>query len=258
MQRADEALVGHDNLEEFDDPLTYDLENGGHPGEDLYLAQALRCGGPVLDLGCGTGLTSIPIARAGLSVVGIDPAPAMLAHAARKSVGLPARWLQGRAQDFALPERFAFALMSGNAWQALLTEADQCAALDNVRRHLLPGGRFMFDTRNPAGWDLGDHAAPRPWFNYRNALGQDVCFAVAQRFDPATRLMHWQVHRSWHDGERARRTARRVVCRFSSASELAVLMQAHGFEVESRWGDWAGGSWQADSSSLILLARVRP
>lgn len=182
----------------------------------------------------------------------------MLAHAARKSVGLPARWLQGWAQDFTLPERFAFALMSGNAWQALLTDADQRAALANLHRHLLPDGRFMFDTRNPAGWDLSDHAAPRPWFTYRNPLGQDVCFAVAQRFDAASGLMHWQVHRSWHDGERARQTARRVVCRFSSEPELVALLQGQGFEVEARWGDWAGGPWQTDSRSLILLARVRP
>jgi len=64
---------------------TYDMRTFGFPGEiDFWIARARESGGPVLELACGTGRVSWPIARAGIDIVGIDLAPAMLAEAERK------------------------------------------------------------------------------------------------------------------------------------------------------------------------------
>ena len=80
--------------EEYDDPAEYDLENGlDGPELPFYLSLAQETGGPVLDLACGTGFLTIPLAEAGLAVTGVDVAQNMLDHARRKAGALPIRWL---------------------------------------------------------------------------------------------------------------------------------------------------------------------
>jgi ubiquinone/menaquinone biosynthesis C-methylase UbiE len=75
-------------------------------GIAFYAALAQETGGPVLEIACGTGRVSIPIARLGLAVTGLDIVPGMLARARSKSAGLPMRWVEGDARSFDLGERF--------------------------------------------------------------------------------------------------------------------------------------------------------
>ena len=71
-------MIDHDNLEEFADPRTYDREDSSDTGVAFYTALARETGGPVLELACGTGRVSIPIARLGLAVTGLDIVPGMV------------------------------------------------------------------------------------------------------------------------------------------------------------------------------------
>jgi predicted RNA methylase len=79
-----------DNLQEFRDPVNYDLEE--LPGSADRIAfmcrRALRVAGPALDLGCGTGIVALPLAVMGLSVTGLDLSDAMVAHARHKAATL--------------------------------------------------------------------------------------------------------------------------------------------------------------------------
>ena len=100
------ALLDHNNLEEFSDPINYDFEDPSDTGVAFYSALAQEAGGPVLEIACGTGRVTIPIARLGFHVTGLDIVPGMLEQARRKSAGLPVRWLEGDARTFALPEQF--------------------------------------------------------------------------------------------------------------------------------------------------------
>src|SRR5689334_3683768 len=99
-------MLDHDNLEEFADAERYDEEDTSDAGIAFYSALAQETGGPVLEIACGTGRVSIPIARLGLAVTGLDIVPGMLAQARRKSASLPARWVAGDARAFDLGERF--------------------------------------------------------------------------------------------------------------------------------------------------------
>jgi 2-polyprenyl-3-methyl-5-hydroxy-6-metoxy-1,4-benzoquinol methylase len=115
----------HDNLEEFSEPELYDREYGAYePEGPFYESLARDLGGPILDIACGTGRLSIPFAEAGLSVTGTDIMPAMLAHARAKSAHLPVRWIEADSRSLDLGETFAFAVMSGHAFQSFLTDAD--------------------------------------------------------------------------------------------------------------------------------------
>jgi SAM-dependent methyltransferase len=104
----------------------------------------------VLDLGCGTGNHSLPLARRGFAVTGVDRSPAMLEQAARKSAVLklgdiPPVFQQGDVRDFDLGKTFDAALMMFAVLGYQLTNDHVASALRSVRRHLKPGGLFVFD-----------------------------------------------------------------------------------------------------------------
>jgi SAM-dependent methyltransferase len=143
-------LIDHDNLEEYADPVDYDRQDSSDTGVAFYAALARETGGPVLEIACGTGRVAIPIARQGFAVTGLDVVPGMLERARGKAAGLPIRWVEGDARDFDLgEERFRLIFLTGNAFQAFLTNADQEALLGRVRAHLHDEGFFAFETRNP-------------------------------------------------------------------------------------------------------------
>jgi len=80
-------MNANDNLEEFIDPPNYDIEEGERsaPRIAFYCDLAQRLGGPVLELACGSGLVTLPIAAEGLEVTGVDLARPMLEHARKKA-----------------------------------------------------------------------------------------------------------------------------------------------------------------------------
>ncbi|HXQ36313.1 MAG TPA: class I SAM-dependent methyltransferase, partial [Anaerolineales bacterium] len=80
-------MNAHDNLEEFTDPPNYDLEEGERSASRIafYCELAKSVGGPVLEIACGSGLVTIPIAAQGLDVTGMDLAHSMLEHARKKA-----------------------------------------------------------------------------------------------------------------------------------------------------------------------------
>src|ERR687893_2655096 len=130
---GERQLIDHDNLEEYADPVDYDWRYSSDTGVAFYSALAWEAGGPVLEIACGTGRVAIPIARQGFAVTGLDVVPGMLERARSKSAGLPARWVEGDARTFDLGEQFRLIFLTGNAFQAFLTNADQEALLGRVR-----------------------------------------------------------------------------------------------------------------------------
>jgi SAM-dependent methyltransferase len=133
-----------------DDALVrlYDHFNPWAQDNEFYLSLARQTGGPVLDLGCGTGLAAVRMAEAGFRVVGADPAAGMLGLARTRPGTEQVAWIHAAGQDLAIPERFGLIYMTGHAFQALLSDEDAVALLRNAGRHLAPGGRFAFETRN--------------------------------------------------------------------------------------------------------------
>ena len=117
---------------------------------DFYRGLAREAGGPVLELGCGTGRVLLPIARDGIACVGLDPSEAMLEEFRRRGLPDNLRLVTGRMEGFDLgPDRFALIFSAFRAFQHLLTVEDQLACLAAVRRHLAPGGVFAFDVFAP-------------------------------------------------------------------------------------------------------------
>ncbi len=146
------SLLRHDKAEDrlYTDPdmaQFYDLENdwGNDRAYCLNLAKDARS---VLDLGCGTGvfLLRLPIDK---KSVGVDPAAAMLDVARQHAAADHVTWVAADARTVRLNQCFDLIVLTGHAFQVFLTDDDQRAVLSTISRHLEPGGRFIFDSRNP-------------------------------------------------------------------------------------------------------------
>jgi SAM-dependent methyltransferase len=144
----------------FEDPRlasVYDPLDPDRSDLDAYTAMAAEFGArSVLDVGCGTGTFACLLATQGLQVIGVDPALASLNVARAKPGADAVRWLHGDATTLP-PLRVDLATMTGNVAQVFRTEDEWAATLAGVRAALRPGGRLVFETRDPArqawlGW----------------------------------------------------------------------------------------------------------
>src|SRR6266508_3521831 len=117
----------------------------------FYVEEAARTGGPVLELGCGTGRILLPLARAGHTVHGLDSSRHMLARCREKVAAEPApvrgriTLHEGDVRAFDLGQGAVFPLVIApfRVFQHMITIDDQLACLAAVARHLAPGGRFI-------------------------------------------------------------------------------------------------------------------
>jgi SAM-dependent methyltransferase len=258
-------MLDHSNLEEFSDPLNYDMQDSSDTGVAFYRALAQEAGGSVLEIACGTGRVTIPIAQLGLPVTGLDIVPGMLERARSKSVGLPARWLEGDARAFDLGEQFRLIFLTGNAFQAFVTNADQAALLQRVHAHLHDDGLFAFETRNSllpnsktrAGFfvTLETRSEKKDWPSFINANGYEVRVSTTQVYDHVAQIVHVTSYKHWHEGEDEHTSIARTALRYTFPQELAALLHYNGFTIVRQYGDWNLEQLTATSPSIISVCR---
>src|SRR5581483_10434548 len=128
--------------------------------EDIafYVEEALASGGPVVELGVGTGRIAIPTALAGMRVIGVDSSPEMLAVCgeAARAAGVSER-VDLRLGDLRTPpvqERVPLVTCPFRAFLHLATDAERLEALRAARALLVPGGRLVFDVFTPSDEDI--------------------------------------------------------------------------------------------------------
>ena len=101
-------MINHNNLEEYSDTINYDLEFGGETSKyHFYLELARLDPGEVLELACGTGLTTLHLSKAGIPITGVDIATGMLQYAKIKAQGLPVEFIEADARTFQAEKTFA-------------------------------------------------------------------------------------------------------------------------------------------------------
>jgi SAM-dependent methyltransferase len=237
---------------EYADGAYYDLQNPWSADDAFFLALARREGGPVLDLGCGTGRLARAMAMAGLDVTAIDVEPAMLAQARALDPDAGIRYVVGDARSFALDCRFQLIVMTAHGFQHLLTEADQAVALARVAAHLAPGGCFAFDLRNLADQDFTRPGRFRPWESFRDTDGRSVTVETAPHWDGASGMATYYVRRRTESGT-IRRT--KVRLRYTEVAVLDRLLAAAGLAVEARYGDWPDAPFHQASPEIITVCR---
>ncbi len=129
----------------------YDALDADRGDLDVYLAIAEEFGARrVLDVGCGTGALALLLADHGIEVTGVDPAAASLSIARAKPGGERVRWIDGDATTPLPALWFDLATITGNAAQAIVDPGEWRGTLRGIHAALRPGGRLVFETRDPA------------------------------------------------------------------------------------------------------------
>jgi SAM-dependent methyltransferase len=250
------------------DAKRYDARFHGVPGDvELYLdlaREAHAAGQPVLELTCGTGRVAIPIARAGVRVVGLDLSPHMLAVAREKSVGLATlRLVEGDMREFELPERFGLAFIPFRSFQHMLTVRDQLSCLRCIHRHLVPGGRLAINLFNPDILRIGDwltakRGGVQRWAPYQDpATGRTVQPWESTDYRTGDQELESTVIDEELDeaGAVVSRVYRRLRLRYVFRYEMEHLLVRAGYEIEALYGDCSRSAFGDDSPEQIWVAR---
>ena len=241
------------NLSEFRSGADYDAQYGNLYEEEIaYLtALAREQNGAILDVCCGSGIVTVPLAEAEFEVVGVDISPSMLARAQEKAKHLPnASFHLANALDFKLDKCFDLALMTGNAFQGFLTEKDVLRLLQNIRRHLNTDGILMFDTRLLEGYDLSVNDDFELWSEYTDASGDTVRWLGRKtRFDSQNNLLYFDMKRRYTDG---REVDSSIEIKFLPLETLLSLVEEAGFEVLGKYADWQASSFNPTGSSAVF------
>jgi SAM-dependent methyltransferase len=199
---------------------------------EFYVKEARASGGPVVELACGTGRISVPIAKAGISVIGVDASAGMLEvareYAATEGVVLDLRL--GDLREPPVPERVPLVLIPFRSLLHMTTEHERLRALRAARELLLPGGRLVFDVFAPSAEDVED--------THGRWLEREPGIFERADWDQDERTLTLSVRR----GDEAST----MHLAWLSPSEWRRLLDRAGLDVEEQWGwfdrrPYAGG-----------------
>lgn len=229
----------------------YDRDNPRGPDTDFYLQLVADLGARrIVDLGCGTGLLTRELATEGREVIGVDPAPAMLAVARSQPDAGRVRWVEGDASAMGTLEA-DLAIMTGNVAQIFLDDAEWVGTLRDLHDALRSGGHLAFESRNPDAhaWDEWNREAT--FERIDSANGPMECWL--ELLSVGNGRVRFQAHNVFAD------TGEDLVApselRFRTQAEIAASLQDAGFAVEHIYGDWDRSSMTPTSRPMIFVAR---
>jgi SAM-dependent methyltransferase len=239
----------------------YDWENARTMGrQDVRFWQdfARREGGPLLELGCGTGRILIPVARTGVPVVGVDRSAPMLAYARRRVRHLPKAIRPGllRGDIRTLPfasGAFSAVMAPYGILQSLTRERDLMATLAEVGRVLSPGGVLGVDlVPDLPAWD--EYANRTRLRGRHGSPGGHVTLIESVRQDRRRKLTIFDQE---YVERRGRSTARHrfsLTFRTLPLPDMVARVERAGFRVTAVLGDYRGRAWDLRADVWLLLA----
>ncbi len=232
----------------------YDLEYAHDYDLPFWLSLAEREAGPVSVWGAGTGRIAIPLDTASHDVAAVEISAGMIERGKKKSQTV--NWVVGDMRDAQLGRRYGLAVCAFNSFLCLRSIDDALAFLRNAHEHLVPGGLLGIEVSAFSPEELAGGSELRHDFTRDLQDGRLDRFSVTH-FDPATQLMHMRLFYERYDASdtlEARR-AHDLTIRTTNRDELELMLRLAGFGVEAIYGDFEGGTFDAASDHLIMLAR---
>lgn len=198
-------------------------------------------GGPVLELGVGTGRLALPLSALGVQVVGVDTSEGMLAELAAKPGAGAVEAVVGDMADPPLGDRrFAVVFVAYNTLFNLVDPGDQQRCFTSAARRLLPGGSFVVEAFVPAPGQAQQAVAPR------TITADRVVLSVSQT-DPGRQEAMGQ----YVDITEAGISLRPWHIRWSTLDELDAMAAEAGLVLADRWADWERSPFGVDSPSHV-------
>jgi SAM-dependent methyltransferase len=234
----------------------YQLQYANYRDDILFyarLAERLNAN-RILELGAGSGRVSIPLARRGFNITGLEPSLKMLEFGRENAAleGVSVNFVQGDARDFKLDQQFPLVIAPFNALMHLYTVLDQDRALDCIKAHLEPGGVFAFDVYTPNFGLEGVLRHEGETFLEPDGARTDVF--LLQRIDRTSQIVTttYFVDTVFPD-QRLSRNVIDLTQRYFTRFEL--LRWLSGFRLEIS-GDFEGSRLDVNSKHFVVVAKT--
>ncbi|MEV4183665.1 class I SAM-dependent methyltransferase [Streptosporangium canum] len=240
---------------EFNDPrlvAVYDVECPWSRDDDFFLSVVNETPkARVLDLGCGTGRLALGMAAAGHTVTGVDPARASLQAARVKPGAEQVTWIEGTAEMLA-ERSFDVVVMTSHVAQFFVDDDEWGRTLAAVERSLVPGGRLVFDSRDPQDrrWERWNPIDSRG--RVRLPDGHEV-----DRWTQVTAVQGGVVSFTQHYVFPDEELVSTATLRFRAEEELRASLRAAGFSVEWIYGGWDRQAAGKGDGEFLVIARTR-
>jgi ubiquinone/menaquinone biosynthesis C-methylase UbiE len=249
------------NSEEYDNPVLYDKENEAFSPELPFLIEwAAKQEGPIIDIACGTGRITIPLAQSGHKLIGVDVHKGMLDEARKKSAkeNLQINWVEQDCTKLMLDIKTKLAFSVGNSFQHFLTNESIDGLLSSVHNHLEMGGIFIFGTRFPSTEELLQPPTEEYWRTYTDyETKHTVDVYTISTYDALNQIQHYETIRKYKN------TAREVVneirttisLRYVFPKEMERILSDNGFEMMHLYCDWEKNPITNDSYEMIYVCK---
>ncbi len=213
------------------------------PAVDFLTKQA--GGGPVLELGIGTGRVALPLSQRGIQVHGIDLSPAMVDRLRAKPGSDAIEVTLGDISTTRVGRAFRLAYLVFNTIMNLTSQDEQVACFRNVADHLEPGGRFVIEVGVPQLQRLPPGETVRAFEVTASHLGFDEYDVSRQRLVSH----HYLLHDQGAD-------LRSFPFRYVWPAELDLMARLAGMSLRERWGGWRREPFTSDSTGHVSVWEV--
>ncbi|MET3924350.1 methyltransferase domain-containing protein [Devosia sp. 2618] len=203
--------------------------------------------GRALELAIGTGRVAVPLSERGVPVAGVEIAPPMVVQLRTRADEATIPVVIGDMTSARVAGEFSLVFLVFNGISNVLTQGEQIDCFRNAARHLTPGGRFVVELWVP---EL-PKVLPAP----QAMVGRmENGYMMVDTFDVVAQHVTSH-HFRFGDGEAA--TLFRSPHRYVWPSELDLMGQLAGFDLESRHADWSGATFTAASTSHVSVYRLK-
>jgi SAM-dependent methyltransferase len=237
-----------------DDPAAYgeriagiydDLHGGMLDTDDAVACLAeLAAGGPVLELGIGTGRLALPLVERGIEVHGIDASEAMVARLRSKPGGDRITVTTADFRDVPVDGTYPLIVVVFNTIFALMTQEDQVRCFEAVARHLSESGVFVVEAFVPDPSRYVDHQSTQT-----TRLEDDRVMLRASRHDPVGQRVESQHVILGEEGIRLYP----VRLRYAWPAELDLMARLAGLGLRDRWGGWDRRPFDSESTKHVSV-----
>jgi SAM-dependent methyltransferase len=240
----------------------YDWENAQTVGRrDIAFWQrmASAANGPVLELGCGTGRVALPVARDGVTVVGIDRSAPMLARARKRvkraKLQSQVQLVRGDIRHLPFPDKsFPLVMAPYGILQSLLVERDLARTLEAVSRVLTKKGTFGLElVADLPAWD--EYSKRISMRGKRGPNGKPITLRESVIQDRKRQITRFEQEFVEGRGKGAVRQKFGLAFRTLTVPQMVRRLEKAGLEVSALLGDYQGGPWDLRAEVWIILAR---
>lgn len=259
-------LVDSGSREHYADAALYDYEYRRRRADVTFYRQLAKqrlrtsASPRILELGAGSGRVTIPLARDGNEVVGVDQMRPMLDRLRLRtkklapSVAARIHTTLGDLCTFSVPGAFPLAIAAFNVLEHLYTRVELDACLRRVAAHLAPGGVFAFDVQMPdLEWLTRDPT--KRWAKTRftdPSTGRAMLYSTNHDYDPVSQICVIRLYYEPADGRGPTKIVKLTQRKYFPA-ELEALVAAAGFRVVARYGDFSWGELTGSAESQVLV-----